>query len=274
MLHDGLLAVRELRHGHGTPLVLLHGFPLDSRMWADVVDLMPGEPQVLGIDFPGAGRSPVGADVAERLGTPAEPSIDLAADAVAATLRARGIDRAVVAGLSMGGYVALALVERHPDLVVGLGLLDTKVTADADDARANRLRIADQLETEQRVDAVLGMRTSLLGETNRSARPDLAARIETWIRDQGALGVAWAQRAMAARPDRSGVLGGYPGPVAVVVGEEDELSPPAGAREMASLAADSQLVVVPRAGHMTAIESPEPVASALSTLLRRAAAGR
>lgn len=269
MLRDGLLAVRELRQGHGTPLVLLHGFPLDSRMWADVVDLMPGEPHVLGIDFPGAGRSPVGADVAERLGTSGDPSIELAADAVAATLRARGIDRAVVAGLSMGGYVALALVERHPELVAGLGLLDTKTTADPDDARANRLRIADQLEAEHRVDAVLGMRTTLLGATSRDSRPDLAARLETWIRDQGPLGVAWAQRAMAARPDRSAVLRGFAGPVVVVVGDEDELSPPAGAREMAQLAADTQLVEVPRAGHMTAIESPEPVASALATLLRR-----
>ena len=72
---DGLLAHHRLRSGAGVPLVLLHGFPLDSRMWLDVVDLLPGEPDVIALDLPGMGESPTGPDVAATLGAPDEPSI-------------------------------------------------------------------------------------------------------------------------------------------------------------------------------------------------------
>ena len=113
------------------------------------------------------------------------------------------------------------------------------------------------------------MRTALLGETSRADRPDLVEHLEDWITDQGPRGIAWAQRAMAARPDRTEVLRAFAGPATVVVGEQDELSPIDAARHMAVALADARLVVVPGAGHMTAIENPEPVAVALGDLLRR-----
>jgi pimeloyl-ACP methyl ester carboxylesterase len=275
MTTDGMPRLHTLRRGSpGTlPLVLLHGFPLDHRMWLDVTDLIAGDRTVLAPDLPGFGTSPSGPDVAATLGAdPSIPSIDVMGDGVAAALRRAGIERAVVAGLSMGGYVAMSMVGRHPELLAGLGLLDTKVTADDDATRATRLEVADRVLAEQRVDAVLGMRTSLLGATNRVARRDLVERLEGWIADQGPQAVAWAQRAMAARPDRSGVLRTYAGPAVVVVGDEDEVSPVPAARQMAELLADVELVVVPRSGHMTSNESPEPVASALTRLLRRASA--
>lgn len=273
MTTDGMIRLHTLREGapERLPLVLLHGFPLDHRMWLDVTDLLPGDPTVIAADLPGFGASPAGEDVAEGLGAPTgTPSLDVAADAVAAALRAAGIERAVVAGLSMGGYVAMALLERHPGLVAGLGLVDTKSTADDDAARAKRLEVADAALAEMRVDPVLGMRSAVLGATNRVARPDLVDRVEGWIRDQGPAAVAWAQRAMAARPDRTEVLAGFTGPAVVVVGEEDELSPPAAAEHMAAVLRDVEVTVVPRAGHMTPNESPEPVASALAGLLHRA----
>lgn len=266
---DGLLAHHQLRPGIGVPLVLLHGFPLDSRMWHDVVDLLPGEPAVIALDLPGMGESPTGADVAAALGAPDEPSIDLSADAVAATLHALGIERAAVAGLSMGGYVVMSLLDRHPGLVAAAALLDTKAGADPQTARDNRLRIADEVESEGSVEAVLSMRRSLLGATNQEQRPDLVARLDGWIRDQGPAGVAWSQRAMAPRPDRLAAIAAFGGPVVVVVGDEDELAPVAEAQRMVEAAADAELVVVPRAGHMTTIEAPEPVAAALAGLLRR-----
>lgn len=266
---DGLLAHHQLSHGDGVPLVLLHGFPLDSRMWHDVVALLPGEHSVIALDLPGMGESPSGPDVARTLGTDATPSIDVSADAVAATLRALGVERAVVAGLSMGGYVVLALLERHPGLLAGAALLDTKAGADAPAAVENRLRIADEVEANLNVDAVLNMRRALLGETNRELRPDLVERLDGWIRDQGPAGVAWCQRAMAARPDRFAALGAFDGPVAVIVGDQDELSPVGQAQSMVDAARDATLSVVPRAGHMTTIEAPEPVAAALAALVRR-----
>src|SRR5690606_7151399 len=116
---------------------------------------------------------------------------------------------------------------------------------------------------------VLSMRRSLLGETSRANREDLVERLDTWIRDQGPAGVAWCQRAMAPRPDRLDAIAGFEGPMVVVVGDEDGLSAVAEAQKVVDAAKDAELVVVPRAGHMTTNEAPEPVAAALAALLRR-----
>jgi pimeloyl-ACP methyl ester carboxylesterase len=255
------VVLHELRAGTGLPLVLLHAFPLDARMWTDVVALLPGDGPVLAVDLPGLGAAS-GAPLPE-------PSLESAADAVAAALTGAGHAGAVVAGLSMGGYVALALAERHPDLLAGIGLLDTKATADADDARANRLRVAGVVESAGTVDEVLPMATALLGAASRE-RPELVARLEALIGAQPPAGVAWSQRAMAARPDRTGVLAGHRGPALVLVGEEDGPTPPAQARAMADVLG-VQPVVVAGAGHLTAVEAPAAVADALADLVRRAA---
>jgi pimeloyl-ACP methyl ester carboxylesterase len=250
--------LHQVRPGTGLPLVLLHAFPLDSRMWADVAPRVDGP--VLAVDLPGMGA-------AQGVALP-EPALEASADAVAAVLAEAGHHRAAVAGLSMGGYVALALAERHPSLVAGLGLLDTKATADTEDARANRLRVAEVVESAGTVDEVLPMATALLGEASRE-RPELVARLEALIGAQPPAGVAWSQRAMAARPDRTAVLTGYRGPALVLVGEEDRPTPVAEAQGMAA-ALGVEAVVVPGAGHLTAVEAPGPVAAALGDLLGRA----
>ena len=268
MTDDGL-ARHTYATGTGVALVLLPGFPLDRRMWDDVAALLPGGRTVLALDPPGMGRSPRPTDVARALGVDPEPSLDTAADAVAAALRAAGIGRAVVAGLSMGGYTAMALLERHPGLVAGLALVDTRSTPDDDAARANRLRVADTVLAAGTLDALDGTPLSLLGADSRSGRPELVERLRGWIGDEGPEGVAWSQRAMAARPDRTSVLAGFVGPAVVVVGEQDELTPVSAAEHMVAALADAELVVVPEAGHMSSVEAPEPVAGALTRLLAR-----
>lgn len=248
--------------GEGLPLVLLPGFPLDHRMWADVAALLPSGRTVVALDPPGLGRS--AAD--------GEPSLEAAADAVAATLAAHGITRAVVAGLSMGGYTALALVERHPALVAGLALVDTRSTPDDDAGLANRLRVAEAVLAAGDVALLSGTPRTLLGAPNRE-RADLVDRLARWIGEQAPAGVAWSQRAMAARPDRTSVLTGFAGPALVLVGAADEITPVAAAEHMAAALLQVELVVVPRAGHMTSIEDPAAVAVALGRLLERVGAG-
>ncbi len=251
-----------LRSGSGLPLLLLHAFPVDHRMWSDVATAMPGNPQVFAVDLPGLGQSPLGGEPA---------SLADSADAVAEALTGHGVRRAVVAGLSMGGYVALALADRHPELIAGLGLVDTKSTADADEAQANRLRIAAAVDQAHSVDPVLGMAGTLLGKTSKTERKHLTARVEEWIRAQRPAGVAWSQRAMAARPDRTHVIAELDVPVAVVVGTEDQLTPIGEAEHMAE-ASGGPLVRVPRAGHLSAVEEPVAVAVALAELLAVATA--
>jgi pimeloyl-ACP methyl ester carboxylesterase len=278
MTTDDLLAVHELRSGDGragsVPLVLLHGFPVDSRMWAEVAARLPGGRDVLAIDLPGLGVSAAGAEVADRLAeagvaSTAAPALETSADAVWLTLQRRGVAGAIVAGLSMGGYVTMAIVDRHPELVRGLALLDTRSGPDGADAATNRLDVAETVIREDSVDAVRPMATTLLGETSRTARAGLVERLAGWIDDQRPDGIAWSQRAMAARPDRSGVLRRYTGPSLVLVGDEDVVTPVETARAMHGDLVGSTLVVVPQAGHMTAVENPQPVADALADLAAR-----
>lgn len=254
------LQVRTLREGHGRPLLLLHAFPLDHRMWHPVVAALPHGRPVLAVDTYGAGDAPV---------VPTTPSLDVVADAVRDALDVAGYGPVAVAGLSMGGYVALALAERHPDIIRGLALLDTKSSADSTEARERRLRVADELLTERSVSAVLGMAASLPSPESVSADPTLTARIEENILAQRPEGLAWCQRAMAARPDRTAVLGGLAGPVLVLVGEEDPVTPVSDAEHMVVARRDAELIIVPGVGHLSALEAPTAVAEALAAFAAR-----
>ncbi|WP_234417747.1 MULTISPECIES: alpha/beta fold hydrolase [Miniimonas] len=247
------------------PVVLLHGFPFDATMWDDVVELL-GERDVptIAIDAPGAGESPV---------PDGEPSLDVAADGVAEVLEELGLDRAILAGLSMGGYIALATTQRHRSLVAGLALLDTKASADPPAARENRLRIADAAEGEEGSGAVAGMLEKLLGATTLATEPDVVAQHRAWLAAASPAGIAWGQRAMAARPDRFAVLEDLEVPGLVLRGAEDEIATQEDAeamvRAITANGGDAELVIVPGAGHMTATEDPEAVADALEAFWRR-----
>jgi len=241
-----------------TPIVLLHAFPLDHRMWDDVAAELARTHVVLAPDLPVAADEPLPA-----------ASLDEAADRVADVVRASGHGRVVVAGLSMGGYVALALLERHPDVVAGLALVDTRSTPDTPDAAANRLRVARDVEAAGSVEPVRGMVDTLLGETTRTARPEVVERVTAWIGEQDPARVAWAQRAMSARPDRTDVLRAFGGPVTVVVGDEDAVTGVDAAEHMTSSAEHALLVVVPRVGHLSAVEDPAAVTTALAELAQR-----
>lgn len=238
-----------------TPIVLLHAFPLDHRMWDEVAAGLADARQVIVPDLPVPAGEPL-PDV----------TLDDAADRVAATIREQSDGPVVLAGLSMGGYVALALLERHPGLVAGLALVDTKSTADGPEAVERRLRVADAVEGAASVDPVRGMVDVLLGESTRTARPEVTERVAAWIGEQDPARVAWAQRAMAARPDRTEVLRAFDGPVTVVVGDEDTVTGADEADHMVTVAAQGLLVVVPRAGHLSAVEDPAAVRDALADL--------
>jgi pimeloyl-ACP methyl ester carboxylesterase len=182
----------------------------------------------------------------------------------------RGVDRCVVGGISLGGYVAMALLRARPGVVAGLLLCDTKATADADAARENRERLALRClaapgETVQILEeAVL---PGLLGETTRANRPEVVKRVRGWLAAAEAGPVAWYQRAMAARPDSRAALAAADVPVLVVWGEEDALSPRAEQDLMVAAASGADLVVVEGSGHLANVEDPPAVTAAMLGLL-------
>lgn len=242
-----------------TPLVLLHAFPLESQMYAGVVHHWSG--RIVTPNLPGFG----GTAVPEG-----EPTLDVYADVVAAELDQLGLDRVVLGGTSMGGYAAMAFCRRHGGRVAGLALIDTKASADHPDGAAGRRGMADQMEqghtSEPLIELVF---PKLLGETTMRERPEVVTQVQGWVRDAPPASAAFAQRAMAGRPDSFDTLRGLEVPALVVVGLEDVLTPPSEAELMAEALSDVTVVRLDRVGHLSPVEAPLEVTAALESLLLR-----
>jgi pimeloyl-ACP methyl ester carboxylesterase len=245
--------------GAGTPLVLLHAFPLDGRMWAPQVEALAGSYQVIVPDLRGFGTA--------REQAVEEAGMDLLADDVARLLDDRGLDRVILGGLSMGGYVALAFVRRHADRLGGLLLLDTKAGADSEQAWADRRAMAERVLAEGTGFLPEAMLPRVLGKTSLEERPELVERVGALIREQDPRAVAGAQRGMAARRDSADVLAGIAVPTLVVTGEEDTITGPELGRELAAAIPDARFLLVERAGHLSSLERPEVVNEALLDFL-------
>jgi pimeloyl-ACP methyl ester carboxylesterase len=245
--------------GTGTLLVLLHAFPLDGRMWAPQVEALAGSYQVIVPDLRGFG--------AARDQAVEEAGMDLLADDVARLLDDRGLDRVVLGGLSMGGYVALAFARRHADRLSGLVLLDTKAAADGDQARDARLEMAERVLREGNGFVPEAMLARLLGQTSRERRPQLVERVTALILEQDPRAIAGAQRGMAARTGSGDVLASVAVPTLVVTGEEDTVTGPEVGRELAAGIPGARFLLVEEAGHLVNLEQPEVVNEALLDFL-------
>ena len=245
-------------------VVLLHAFPVDKRLWDGVVDAVSEAGwDVVVPDLRGFGESAYGPE-----GPDDEPSLALMARDVLAMLDRLGEHAVVVAGLSMGGYVAMAMLREDPARVAGLVLADTKATADTPAARADRHRVADEVLAAGSTSALArAMVPTLLGATTVARRPEVVAAVRGWIEQADPAGVAWGQRAMAARPDSLADLAAYRGPALVIWGEQDGVSPRSEQEAMLTALRDARFVEVPDAGHLSAVEDPAAVAAALVTFL-------
>ena len=241
-------------------VVLLHAFPLDKRMWDDVVDpLAAADWDVVVPDLRGFGGSAYGED-----GPDDDPSLVLMARDVLGILDRLGVNSAVVVGLSLGGYVAMEMLRQDASRIAGLALVDTKASADGDEARANRLRVADQVLAAGSTTALArAMLPSLLGETTHRSSPGIVAQVRSWIEDADPAAVAWTQRAMAQRPDSHEALAALVVPSLVVWGEQDQLSGRTEQESMVAALRDVRLVTIPDVGHLSAVEDPPAVAAAL-----------
>lgn len=246
--------------GSGTPLVLLHAFPLSRTMFADQLSGLSDRARVIVPDLRGFGDSPGPGDD--------EPSLDAMADDVAALLDRLGIRTCVLGGISMGGYIVMAMLRRHRERVTAVVLMDTKAGADGEDARANRERVALAVLHEGPA-ALHPMLETLLAEDARKSRPDTVEKVRAWLDAANPEAVAWAQRAIAARPSSFETLRSSGVPGFIVVGEQDKLSPHGDAIAMAqAFSPEAPVYVIPNAGHLSAVENPAAVTGALRDVLR------
>ena len=238
-----------------TPVVFLHAFPLNAAMWARQTEALAPR-KVVAPHFPGFGGRP-----------PGEATLDAFARAALSDMDRAGVERAVVVGLSMGGYTAFRLQALAPGRVAGLVLADTRA---GDDDDAGRVKRSDQAARARRegvgwmADALV---PALLGETTRKQRPKVVAQVRALIAQADPEGVVQALEAMRDRPDSTPRLGKIRVPVLVVVGEEDTLTPTAEARKIAEGVGDGRLVVLPGAGHLANLEAPDAFHAALEDWL-------
>lgn len=248
----------------GVPVVLLNAFPVDRSQWepllAELASRRLPRGDVITFDMPGIGDMPLPEE---------EPSLELITDAAtAAMVDVTGEPAAVWIGCSMGGYVAMAVAERHPQAVAGLVLIGTKASADTPEARAKRLSLAESLDGKPGALDPAAMAEPLVG-TQGAARDGLLAAVAANIASHSGDGIAWGQRAMAKRPDRLAVLEGLEVPAAVVRGENDGIAGEPEAQAMAK-ALDADVVTIPGAGHLTALEAPQAVADVVERVLEAA----
>lgn len=224
-------------------ILWLHGFPLTSRIFekqrtiAGVEHLMPDLPPLDSID-------------------------DYARFAVS-QLDARGIGKATVAGLSMGGYICFAVWRLFPERVNGLILIDTRETADSEEARKGRYESIARVEQE----GVAAVADAMLPKmvVSEALRPE----VREIMMSASPQFVVAALRAMASRPDSSPLLPSIAVPTLVVVGEEDTITPPADAERMANAIPHARLVRIPSAAHLSNYEKPDEVNDAIASATDR-----
>lgn len=240
-------------------LILIHGYPFDHTMWKYVVEMLGNKIPVIAPDLPGFGDNPV---------ENAEPSIDLMADSVAKLLDLHNVRRAVVAGMSMGGYVALAFAQRHEDRMAGLGLISTQPAADSAETKQARKALIEKVRREGTKPAVDALLPKLFSDAHQT-NPELAAFAIQGAEKAGVDGICWALQAMANRPDRTALLSKLQVPALVLHGSDDKIIPVARARQMAEMIPEANYVEAPDCGHATPLEAPRIVADALIDLLMR-----
>jgi 3-oxoadipate enol-lactonase len=253
------LAYRERGLGQPVALLLIHGFPLDCRMWDAQLAGLAGQARVIAPDLRGFGRS--AAALSGSL------TMDQHADDLAALLDHLSIGRAVVAGLSMGGYIAFAFWRRHRARVQALVLADTRAEADSPPAQANRDASAAKVRAAG-VAAIAGDMLPRLLAPASVANPRLAERMRTMMADQPAETIIAALGGLRDRPDSRPTLPAITVPTLVLVGAHDALTPPADAVTMAAAIPDARLVIIPAAGHMSPLENPRAVNAVLRDFLR------
>ncbi len=250
---DTSLAVHT--SGSGLPLVLLHAFPLDHTLFAGQLPLADHLRLILP-DLRGFG----GSGGPERTAVP--ESIERLADDLAALLEALHIDEpAVIGGVSMGGYVAQHVATRHPEKVRAVILADTKLEADTVEARAARVDLAAKVgRVGQRILAE-AMLPRLIAQGSTACVATRRAEVEqallTTIQRQPVATIQAALAALGSRPDMTEPMRHFRGPVLLVCGEHDVITPPAVMAAMEEILPQPRLLVVPGAGHLTPLETPE-----------------
>jgi pimeloyl-ACP methyl ester carboxylesterase len=255
---DAEIAYRVL--GEGSPVFLLHPFPVNHEFWLPMAQALSTRYRVILPDLRGHGGSGVGEGPA---------TMEKHAADIARVMDDVGIGRAPLVGCSIGGYALFEFWRRHRGRVTALGLFNTKAPADSAEARAGRLQAANDVVERGTEPFFESMVPRLLGKSTRELRPDLVEGALRMMRKMSPEDVAQVQRGMAARPDSVDILKTINVPTVLVTGDEDILTGLNEAELMRQHISSSQLRVIPKAGHYSPWEQPEEAGKLLRQFLER-----
>ncbi len=245
--------------GQGPSVLFLHGFPLSLGMW-DAQEALSDRYRIVRFDARGHGGSGVG-DSALTMGR-------IADDAAVLIERLR-LGPVVLAGCSMGGYAAFAFAQKHPSLLRGLVLVDTRAGADSPEARKGRGELAAKVMQEGASAALDAFLPKIVGETTRASRADVTAKLKDMILATPKQGISDALHGIAARPDSTGFLREITVPTLVICGEEDVITPRAEAEILQKGIKGAELAMIPKSGHLPSMETPEEFNRLLAEFLRQ-----
>lgn len=252
-VHGTSLHVKE--QGSGFPVILLHGFPLDHRMWDKQSDSLAERYRVITPDMRGMGKSEVSKDVI---------SLQQYADDILALMDELQIKKAALGGFSMGGYVAFALMRKAPERFAALILANTRPEADAPEGRKNRMNMAASLYEKGAAAASDSMLPKLITEQSKESMPALVEELSQIMTSMQPEGLVHASLAMAFRSDSVDMLPSIAIPTLVITGEQDPITPPDVMKKMADSIPQAEYHVIQHASHLTPMEQP----NAFNKLLR------
>ena len=242
--------------------VLLHAFPIGANLWEPQMHGIPDGWRLITPDLRGFGGS---TDVDSRGG---ESMSDYADDLVE-FFNELGIQRAVVGGCSMGGYATFAFLQRAADRVDGVILANTRAGSDSPEARANRRNMLAVLNREGPAGVARDMMPKLLGKTTHESNPEAEPTVRRLIKQQSPDAIRAAIHRMMHRPDSTPLLAQINVPTLVITGDEDELIPIDESRAIANAVHGATLTIIPKAGHLSNLEQPDPFNNALTAFLTK-----
>jgi 3-oxoadipate enol-lactonase len=231
-----------------TPIIFVHGFPFDKSSWAPQMAFMKKTQRVIAYDIRGFGATPLGKT---------KPSMRVYADDLVKFMDNMGIHKAIVCGLSMGGYIVLNAVQRYPERFKALILSDTQSIADTKEAEKKRYQTIEQIKTDALAVFTEGVLKNVFCANSRAHKTEVIGKIKEVILSTPQETIIAALTALAERTDMTASLKDIPIPTLIICGKEDSMTPPNQAEALHFAIKNSSLHIIENAGHLSNLEQPD-----------------
>lgn len=243
------------------PIVLIHPFPFSAEIWRTVAsDLSAAGYYVITPNLRGCGGTELGNS------DHADPDLDLLAQDILDLVSELDLVKPTIGGISLGGYVVMAILRKNKDVTDSVIFLDTKASADTVEAKANRFKVANQMRAFGKVDLFAEqMLANLIGDVTKTNKPEVTHQVLDWMKSTKPETIAWLQEAMANRPDSFQALNEFPGRALLIRGSDDAISSKQDFANLQKNLRQATYVEISNTGHMPIVEDP----AAVTAIIRR-----